>query len=683
MNHIQTATSRYLIQRLQQNAQWYEQKSALNQAFCVSKKDASLFEFLFILLNQHLQEGHTVLAMTDKLVGDERLLAVMPAWQTALFSPAMSILGDFLPNPPDFMALFGQMQQLLHRQVDNTVLADWSQEALRQYRSLLLSIDGNIRQVDKEQLLHLFLMMFRVYYLLSICKNKQDFLDILQKNLWFAQENYHDLPSKLHINPPIIYGVRDEGVYLWLNRAYQAEQGLLSHIWRISSGQVMDFAIDGLPDFMNTAQKQAVALVSKQPFALIIGGPGTGKTFTVAQIVLSMYRQFKDNENTKGFRLVLSAPTGKAAQRMSESLQQALDKAGVQIALPKPKTIHRLLGIGNDGVPRHHQHNPLPDDMIIIDEASMLGVELAHQLLSAVKTGARLVLLGDANQLAAVDAGAVLADLCKMPSLQQHLVALQESRRFGADSGVGRLAALVHEESTNPYHAVMALTQDYADVRCHALGDIDVYETLAQGYQMYFEQTAACRWRFAKLSTTAQLSVVQSLMATLSNYRILCASHQGKYGDETINQHLVKRHKAIIKALPSASAWYHGRVVMITKNRYDLGLYNGDVGICLYGASGLVVYFEGDEERAVSVDLLDGQVVIDAYAITVHKSQGSEWRQVAIVFDEQNHRLLSKELIYTAITRAKSQVDIYSTPDAINLAIATPTIRQTGLEKLV
>ena len=166
--------------------------------------------------------------------------------------------------------------------------------------------------------------------------------------------------------------------------------------------------------------------------------------------------------STDSASLALAAPTGKAAQRMQESLQAALDAANVELQLQEAKTIHRLLGIGRTGRPRYDANNPLGEDIIIVDEASMLGVELANYLVSAVKPGARLILLGDANQLAAVDAGAVLADLCRIPRLQAIHAELTESRRFTADSGIGKLAYQINKIETDTQAIWQLLKYDEA-----------------------------------------------------------------------------------------------------------------------------------------------------------------------------------------------------------------------------
>lgn len=679
----QNAISRYMLRRTTQNANLYAQKNALEQAFEISRLNESLFEILQMLTMQSLQNGHTVVSLTNRTLPDDEILGtVLLSWQYDFLLPMLMMINEKLAEPLDFVQIFGQILQIIQQNPSDTQMIVRFIDGVMQNLQTRLQTDlPQLLFVQKQARLQLLLGVLRLYYAMNTGRlTWQNLPKLLADNVFFGElddllaKKYRTTKQGIGINPPLVYHQKNNEMYLWTNRAFCAESELMSHIWRIDGAKTQDFGLQNLPISLNQAQQNAVQLVAKRAFALITGGPGTGKTFTVAQIVLAM------SQTVEHLRLALSAPTGKAAQRMSESLQKAL-QGNRQIALPEPKTIHRLLGIGATGRPRYHQNNPLPYDVIIIDEASMLGAELACQLLAAVKTGTRLILLGDANQLAAVDAGAVLADLCRMPVLQNNLVRLTESRRFDANSGVGKLAALVNQRTMHDWQAVADLLAQYDDLSMIQIGQgVGFYDYLIQAYKPYVELTCSNRWRFGKLSKEEQAKTVSQMMQTLNQYRILCASHQGRCGDEQINEYVSKYHREQLKLLPSKSPWYHGRVVMITKNRYDLGLFNGDIGICVQSSDGLQVYFEGESLRCVSVDVLDEQVAKTAYAITVHKSQGSEWQQVGIVFDEQNERLLSKELIYTAITRAKRQVVIFGTQTALMQAINTPTVRQTGLE---
>ncbi|MFC0819867.1 exodeoxyribonuclease V subunit alpha [Moraxella marmotae] len=663
----------YVVARIRENAAWYASKNALQTPFELSKSDEQSYLLLQQTLLELLDEGHTVWQIGTQAVIDEFALAnILPNWQIQCLTPTLHQLAQQASQPPDFAQMFVLIQNTIANQPKN--LPTIVQQLLDNYLNLL---DKNkLDDWQIEQLSARFLSVFRLYYVIATKAQTLDkFAQMLKQHRLFADILQADLP---HYQAPICYYDDGANLFLWTQRAYQAELSLVRHIERISRSPAVVFALDDLPKQMNAAQVAAVKLVANQSFSIITGGPGTGKTFTVAQIVLALSRQ----ADKSALRLGLAAPTGKAAQRMSESLQAALVDDGT--TLPEPKTIHRLLGIGSQGTPKYHAQNPLPLDMIIIDEASMLGTELASQLFAAIASGCRVILLGDDHQLAAVDAGAVLADLCRIKALAHLRVHLSESRRFGDDSGVGKLAKLINQPDIIDFSDFWQLCADDAQIQFADTAGFDnlnkLYEQLSIGYQEYFYQSKKLRFAFAKLSDTQAASVVSELFDTLNQYRILSASHASAFGDEAINRFLTRIHRELLKMPPSSSPWYHGRVVMITKNLYELGLFNGDIGICLWGKSGLTVYFDGGELRSVAVDVLANADVVTAYAMTVHKSQGSEWRTVAIVFDDSNARLLSKELIYTAVTRAKMQVQIFSTQSAVVQAINTPTIRQTGLE---
>lgn len=328
----------------------------------------------------------------------------------------------------------------------------------------------------------------------------------------------------------------------------------------------------------------------------------------------------------------------------------------------------------------------------------MLGVELANYLVSAVKPGARLILLGDANQLAAVDAGAVLADLCRISLLQSIHAELTESRRFGADSGIGKLAIQINRVETNLQTIWQLLRQDDAlsfqyvnTLQVDSIPSNQIKNSLSnkknnlkisQNYRTYIRKIKnLLRNPVEKSMPESTKSTIASLMEIFSEFRVLTAGHNGEWGDHYINNYLTQWHLTELKLPLGQNAWFHGRPIMILQNNYELGLFNGDIGFCLQSSddkSRLEVFFE-NKTQGIAVDLLNEEVVATAYAMTIHKSQGSEFDHVAITFDDSHARLLSKELIYTAVTRAKKQVTIYSTKHAFEKAVQTPTERHTGL----
>lgn len=668
--------ARYVTNRINENAKWYTDKAVLATDFSISLAEVECYHLLQSVLLHELARGHTVLVIHDRLGADLLPLptTVLPAWQQRCLVAIIEVISGTEEGDGELLSKSIVTLNELAQSHDTTALKNFIQAQLNTYDQRW-TYQG-IAPRQRDVLTALALTVFRICHLfVTKIKSLDVWIEFLAKGVFFA--DIIQLQATTRHQLPICYLKNNDTVYLWTNRAYHAETALLAHIKRISSAKVTPFTWDSLSESLNPKQISAVNLVSKQAFVLITGGPGTGKTFTVAQIVIALSQL----PNADGLRLGLAAPTGKAAQRMSESLLASLPD-NLSIQMPEPKTIHRLLGIGSSGTPKYHAQNPLAYDVLIIDEASMLGTELASQLFAAVATGCRVILLGDAHQLAAVDAGAVLADLCRIEALQRLRVNLSESRRFRDDSGVGQLAKLINAVDTDiSFSQVMALIDahsqlSFIDVDQQPIGQI--YEQLSTLYQNYFAITKNLRFKFEHYSDDHAQNTINELFNALNQYRILCASHLGALGDEAINAYLTQYHQRYQKIPPSRSPWYHGRVVMVTKNLYELGLFNGDVGICLWAASGLVVYFEG-KKHAISVDMLSDVVVSTAYAITVHKSQGSEWQAVSLVFDDYHMRLLSKELIYTAVTRAKSQVCVYGSQMALMHAINTPTMRQTGL----
>lgn len=679
-NHI----SHYLACRIKQNQSWYLAKNHLKQGFDLNHRDKNVFYVLYLTVFYALEDGNTVVILKEEHSPYHQI----SHWQYVLLEPIFNFINDNLANLLNFNLIFEQIDalkdnaQALIDFIDKQqmVLADLYQQSqiinpVATEKLNTLQTSNHIKNLSEKLL---WVMRFYFYSRHKLKNSLSTFMQSLHEHGLLAYA------GDKAVDKPLIFYSNHQQSYLWLNRSYHAERHLLMAIDRICSKTVQPIDDYQLHDGLNDEQKQAVIKAIWQPLSIITGGPGTGKTFTVAQIVMTLYIQ----KSSEGLALV--APTGKAAQRMQESLQKSL--ADKPINLPSPMTIHRLLGIGMAGIARYHRDNPLPYELIIVDEASMLGVELAMALLSAVKEGARLILLGDIHQLSAVEAGSVLADLCQLKRLHQAKTQLIQSRRFDENSGVGRLAKLINQPEVQNVQAVLTLINNYhQELSFIDIGQIKsspnhtFYVQLLAPYQKsqgYFWQTKQLKSTFYRLKTDEKHAQVQKLTEIFNQYRILTASHLSVCGDEAINTYIQLKHREYLKLSGNQSMWYHGRPIMVQKNRYDLGLFNGDIGICLqsgHRAHQLSVYFAGDTIKAYPVGMLDGHVATSAYAITVHKSQGSEFDEVAVTFDDDNQRLLSKELIYTAITRAKQQVKIYSTRSALSLAINHKTMRQTGL----
>ncbi len=754
-------------QNLANTAQYAQQASVL----LPPNQDDWLFKIVFIALATQLEEGHTVLTLTSSnqpagelakspLPDTARIITGtvdgqqgrLMDWQRPLIdsvaTPLFAMIDDSVSeNVIDSSsdAIFNQLNQLfIHGSQlwapmtvtshNNTMLIK-RLEVVRQLYALLQSINrSDGAEPDQNS---------NSGNLSSINPNTTSFdrfIALINSNGLFSQfDSKNSLsntkPQTSSNNNPIIYTIstntasnhqQHHSITFWLHRPWQAEYNLTKTVHQILQAKIQPLPIH-IPASLNKQQVAAIHVANHNAFSIITGGPGTGKTYTVAQLVIAL-QQAQHAEtgaadtpvkfSSDGASLALAAPTGKAAQRMQESLQDALDAAKVDMQLQDAKTIHRLLGIGQNGRPRYHAGNPLGEDIIIVDEASMLGVELANHLVSAIKQGARLILLGDANQLAAVDAGAVLADLCHIPSLQPIHVTLSESRRFGADSGIGQLASFINQTDVDmaaiwrllredvdlAFHSVTANTNDLISVHQsdkgvkspteNSLSNKKIINKLCDNYQNYLNQIQVIQKNTITKSkldnrqnTTYDTNVdididipitINELLETFNQFRILTAGHHGDWGDHHLNDYISNWHKSELKLPIGKSPWFYGRPVMVLQNNYELGLFNGDIGICLETDRGLEVFFE-TKTQGIAVNLLNDDLIATAYAMTIHKSQGSEFNHVVITFDHTNARLLSKELIYTAVTRAKTKVTIYSTKWALQTAITTPTLRQTGL----
>ena len=454
---------------------------------------------------------------------------------------------------------------------------------------------------------------------------------------------------------------------LWYYRNYRNEARLAAaiHARLATDGQSADAAAPAADPNLRPEQQHAVALARRSRLTLINGGPGTGKTHTLAHLIAAELHEHPAR------RIALAAPTGKAANRMEESLARATAhlpaaaQEAVRRATGRARTLHRLLGIGTNGVPQYHAARHLPYDDIIIDEASMLPLELAAALFAATAPDTRLILLGDADQLAAVEPGAILHDLSHHPALQAHRITLHESARFTAKSGIGQLAAILSSGETRGARFIAALA-DHPDPHIHwqPTPSADTYRDLLAPYGDYL----------ALLQNPA--ADPQTLLAAYDQYRILCAGHHGALGTARINAALRLLHQRA-HHLDTTHNHYHGLPLMILANDHRQQLYNGDTGICLDSPHGLQLHLPGREP--VPLARLNPANLADAYALTIHKSQGSEYARVALALDAHSERLLSRELLYTGITRSKGALDLYADAATLGHAADTPTQRSTGL----
>ena len=389
----------------------------------------------------------------------------------------------------------------------------------------------------------------------------------------------------------------------------------------------------------------------------------------------------------------LAAPIGKAAARMAEAIRNAKAQLpvseAIKAALPdEARTLHRLLGSRGDSPQvRHHAANPLALDVLVVDEASMVDLALMAKLLDALPPTARLILLGDKDQLCAVEAGAVFAELCEgrgfdaqaaadlqritgqpvpvsepASKLGDAVVLLTHSHRFAGDSGIGELARRINGGDVSG--TLNLLKEGRSDLAWNAEPTpADLLDRLDQGYAPYM--------------AAAKSADAAAAFAAFNSFRTLTAQREGAWGVAGINEALEARIKRRSQ-VASRERWYVGRPVMVRQNDYALGLFNGDIGICLHTEYGLRVFFEGEDGyRPFAPARLPSHD--SAFAMTVHKSQGSEFAEVLLVLPEQPSPLLSRSLFYTGITRAKSKVEIWGLPPRLAEAVATRAERAAGL----
>ena len=482
-------------------------------------------------------------------------------------------------------------------------------------------------------------------------------------------------------------------------------------------------------------QKLACALAARGHFTLITGGPGTGKTTTVVRL-LALLQEAAMAEGAV-LRLSLAAPTGKAAARLTESIGAQVASLPLDEAIKRQiptavTTLHRLLGSLPDS--RHFRHdasNPLPLDVLVVDEASMIDLEMMANLLDALPVHARLILLGDKDQLASVEAGAVLGDLCRdaeqggysaqtlawlesrtqepLPeaslsrgeqALAQHIVMLRHSRRFDSRSGIGQLALAVNGGDVARAEAV--LTGVYADLhRLLLVGEQDrALERLllegvaqqAQGYQHYLQ--VLHQQRPAPEAADAEWDAwAAAVLAAFDRFRLLCAVRKGRWGVEAMNQRIAQ---ALQDAgfLEADQLWYEGRPVLVTRNDYSLGLMNGDIGIALKlpdEESGqrrqvLRVVFPRNDGSGELRHILPSRLnaVESVFAMTVHKSQGSEFEHCALLIPDTLNPVLTKELLYTGITRARNWFSLIESRAGIfEQATQRRVERRSGLREVL
>ena len=481
----------------------------------------------------------------------------------------------------------------------------------------------------------------------------------------------------------------------------------------------------GEPDW----QKIACAVALRYPFSVITGGPGTGKTWTMVKLLglLQGVNAKVCGADGRPLRIMLAAPTGKAAARMTESMrdnwqQLPVDYRDERFRPEDARTLHRLLGSRPDSRHfRHDRHNPLPGDVIVVDEASMIDLQMMQALCRAVAPKTRLVLLGDKDQLASVEPGAVFGDLCQGAEevnfdpdlvdwvaeatgervqagggrnhLSNQVVMLRRSHRFNRD--IAALAAAVNagqaedavgllKERKPALNSLRPASEDDADLR-----RLIVNEGYARYLQVVREPPVSPQQGSMAMSADdsadPEVQWIRECLGAWTAFQVLAATRSGIWGVEGLNTR-IRRWLADDGLVPESGAWFHGRPVLITRNDYRTGLMNGDVGLCLElpqpdGSTTLRVVFQradGTLHRYSPNRIVDCRT---AWAITVHKSQGSEFDHAVLVLPDRYSRVLTRELVYTGLTRARDRFTLIA-PGEEGLfarAVQTCTDRFTAL----
>ncbi len=438
----------------------------------------------------------------------------------------------------------------------------------------------------------------------------------------------------------------------------------------------VDDAVGAVLGPEHQAQRAAARSSLDARLTVLAGGPGTGKTWTVARLLAVHALAAPDGRPPT---VALAAPTGKAAARLREGVEEALADDGLPAAATRAvaamldgtgTTLHGLLGMRPGRSPWHDRHNPLPHDLVVVDEASMVSLPLMVSLLDAVPASGRLVLVGDPDQLASVEAGTVLGDLVGALAADRDpaLTVLERVYRFAGDSAIAQLATAVRQGRVDS--ALEVLEQG---------GETTWHRSLDDAAASLEELTTA---RASRLVAAARAGQVDAALTALGDTVVLSAHHRGPTGVEALND-------AVESWLAGSDLGWRpwddrqlGRPVLVTANDRWLGVNNGDLGVFVRVADGTTrVAFDLRDDQGVPLTVHPDRLPDHhgVHAMTIHKSQGSQWGHVVVVLPERPSPLLSRQLLYTALTRARDHVTVIGSPDILAAAISTPIARSSGL----
>jgi exodeoxyribonuclease V alpha subunit len=570
--------------------------------------------------------------------------------------------------------IFGNKIELLHEMAEKKLVSSLAINIAE----FLCGLEKNLSGEEKTTLAAVSALLYEWISSGSICLTKDDIKTFIETNgealSGIGFPNWEKIGSILSKSscctsdpekeqrPVVLEGERIYFYKYWLYETSLAEKVLkLSRL----PGKYLERAlpiknafIKLFKDPQSIEQKNAADKVIENRFSVITGGPGTGKTTTVAKIIAGILSVFPEE------RIVLAAPTGKAAARMTEALREAIKRMEGQGLAEAPeifekmnslegKTIHKLLN-WMFGRPEKNREDPIYADLIIIDEASMVDITMFSSLLDAISDNTSLVLLGDKDQLASVDAGNVLCDICNAAEAglfeRQIEAKLTKSHRFEEHPSIGRLADAVNGQKDAK--EIIRICTEEPDLDFMSKTTAEIVGKAAENYGFLSDKTLK----------------PAEILDKLNNFKILCPSKEDSFG-------VAKLNEAIERALGrnGSDDFYNGRPIMITKNDYSNNLMNGDCGVIL----GNRAYFKTDSGvKSFPVSVLPPLETV--YAMTIHKSQGSEYDSVLVVMPENNMPMLTKELLYTAITRAKERVAITAQESVLEYTLKRSAARNSG-----
>lgn len=416
-------------------------------------------------------------------------------------------------------------------------------------------------------------------------------------------------------------------------------------------------------------QAQAAILALRSPVFLLCGGPGTGKTTTVVKLLCMILEQ---NMNVDFPRVALSAPTGKAAMRLKESFEdqlQVMDSMNaerINKSLRSVGTLHRLLKINPlSGKSEYGREYKLPIDILIVDECSMIDLSLMWQLMESLPHHARLILLGDPEQLASVEVGSIFSDLVSAATENGFpaMFTLKKNYRFSEDSGIGKLCAAIHGKNISEIKT--SVENEFSDLKImrHPKNTASALETMLEAWRAFFDSEDP-----------------ETALNMFSSFRILCVTYDGKFGVRQLNAFVSDFYCKEKNIKESGMRFFHRMPVLITENGLNTGLFNGEIGVVWESEDGSMrVFFSGKsgELRSFSLQQLPSWTL--AWAMTIHRSQGSEFNHVLMILPDQWIGILSRELIYTGLSRARNYATIWSKKEIVLRALEKPVARASGL----